>query len=72
MGGFLTAQLKQMGFVRGKASPCCVRHTTRDLRCIFHGDDFVFVGPEAELRWAKTRMEASFLVKVMPTRGRFW
>ena len=66
---FLTAQLKQMGFVRGKASPCCFRHVTRDLRCIVHGDDFVFVGPEAELRWAQKRMEASFLVKVIGQLG---
>ena len=38
-------EVKQMGFVRGKASPCCYRHTTRDLRCVVHGDDFVFIGP---------------------------
>ena len=56
---FLAEQLKLMGFTRGKASPCCFKHATRDLRCIVHGDDFVFVGPEAELKWIQKRMEAA-------------
>ena len=54
-----------MGFTRGKASTCCYQHAARDLRCIVHGDDFVFVGPKHELRWVQGRMEASFLVKVI-------
>ena len=40
---FLAEQLKLMGFTRGKASTCCYQHATRDLRCIVHGEDFVFV-----------------------------
>ena len=58
-----------MGFTRGKASTCCYQHTTRDLRCIVHGDDFVFVGTEHELRWVQGRMEKSFLVKVIRQLG---
>ena len=41
---FLAAQLKHTGFVRCKASTCCYKRAARDLRCIVHGDDFVFVG----------------------------
>ena len=49
-----------MGFTRGNASTCCYQHTARDLRCIVHGDDFVFVGTEHDLRWVQGRMEESF------------
>ena len=58
-----------MGFTRSKASTCCYQHATRDLRCIVHEDDFVFVGAEHELRWVQGRMEESFLVKVIGQLG---
>ena len=58
-----------LGFTRGKASTCCYQHTARDLRCIVHGDDFVLVGAEHELRWVQGRMEESFLVKVIGQLG---
>ena len=54
---FLAEQLTLMGFTRGKASTCCYQHTARDLRCIVHGDDFVFIGAEHELCWVQGRME---------------
>ena len=66
---FLAEQLRFMWFRKGKASPCCYEHKTRDLRCIVHGDDFVFVRPEEELRWAQKQMEANFLVKVIGQLG---
>ena len=66
---FMAEQLKLLGFRKGQASPCCYQHATRDLRCIVHGDDFVFDGPEHDLRWAQARMEASFLVKVIGQLG---
>ena len=34
-----------------------------------HGDDFVFVAPECELRWVQQRMEQAFLVKVIGQLG---
>ena len=61
---FLAEQLALMGFIRGKASPCCFQHASRDLRCIVHGDDFVFVGPDPELKWVTRQMEKSFLLKI--------
>ena len=66
---FLAEQLGVMGFRKSKASPCCYEHKTRDLRCIAHGHDFVFVGPGDELRWAQKQMEANFLVKVIGQLG---
>ena len=58
-----------MGFKRGKASPCCFQHASRDLRGIVHGDDFVFAGPDSELKWVQQQMEAHFLVKVIGKLG---
>ena len=66
---FLAKQLALMGFKRGKASPCCFRHKSRDLRCIVHGDDFVFVGLDSELQWATQQMKTSFLVKIIGLLG---
>jgi hypothetical protein len=34
-----------------------------------HGDDFVFVGPDADLAWAEKIMEESFLIKVVGKLG---
>jgi hypothetical protein len=51
---FLATQLAAMGFVRGQASPCYYQHSQRDFRCVVHGDDFVFVAPERELRGSKS------------------
>ncbi len=45
-----------MGFARWQAS-------------VVHRDDFVFVGPEEDLAWAKGRMEKSFLVMVIDMLG---
>jgi hypothetical protein len=66
---FLAGELEKMGFHRGKASPCCFRHDSRDLRCIVHGDDFVFVGGDADLEWVQQEMEARFLIKVIGRLG---
>jgi hypothetical protein len=66
---FLAAELLKMGFVRGKASPCCFSHSSSDLRCIVHGDDFVFVGCDNDLQWAQDEMNRRFLVKVIGKLG---
>jgi hypothetical protein len=66
---FLASELAKMGFERGKASPCCFRHSTRDLRCIVHGDDFVFTGDDRDLDWAQHEMSTRFLIKVIGRLG---
>jgi hypothetical protein len=66
---FLADQLLKLGFVQGLASPCCFRHSSRDLRCVVHGDDFVFAGPVGELDWVRARMAESFLTKVVGRLG---
>ena len=66
---YLSTQLQQIGFTRGLASPCCYQHCSRDLRCMVHGDDFVHVGAEPDLRWIQEQMEHRFLVKVIGQLG---
>ena len=67
---FLAAELKKHGFTQGVASPCCFYHAARGLRCVVHGDDFVFAGSEGALKWMEARMHESFLVKVVGRLGR--
>jgi hypothetical protein len=66
---FLAAELKKNGFIQGVASACCFHHPQRDLRCMVHGDDFVFVGPDVDLTWVEKIMGASFLIKVVGKLG---
>ena len=65
----LAKQLQSMGFLRGRASPCCFYHPQRGLRCLVHGDDFVFAGTEENLDWVNARMADAFLVKVVGRLG---
>ncbi len=66
---FLAGELKKHGFIQGVASPCVFVHSTRDLRCMVHGDDFIFAGEEGDLQWVKARMEESFLIKIVGLLG---
>ena len=66
---FLTKELIKMGFVQGKASASCFMHSTRDVRCMVHGDDFVFVGNDQDLNFIENAMAASFLIKVVGRLG---
>ena len=66
---FLAAALCKMGFVQGLSSPCCFHHREKQLRCVVHGDDFMFAGPAAALAWAETAMNEQFLMKVVGRLG---
>ena len=59
-----TATLESLGFVRGRASACCVYHPGRDVRCVAHGDEFTFTGYDEDLTWVETVMSKAFLCKV--------
>jgi hypothetical protein len=66
---YLASELEKLGFIRGKASACVFVHATRDLRCVVHGDDFIFGGDDNELTWIETQMHDSFLIKVIGKLG---
>ena len=55
--------LKDMGFTQGKASPCHFHHCTRNIRTVVHGDDFLSVGPQEELKRMKMQLEERFDLK---------
>ena len=55
-------------FQRGLTSPCRYRHSSKDLSCVVHGDDFVLVGVDSDLEWARQQMEKS-IVKVICRLG---
>ena len=61
-------QLESMGSVRGLASPCCYRHSGKDLSFVVRKNDFVLDGVETYSELELRQMEKSFLVKVI---GRF-
>ena len=66
---FLAAELRKMGFGQGLSSPCCFYHREKELRCVVHGDDFMFAGPGAALAWAEAAMNEQFLMKVVGRLG---
>ena len=66
---FLCCELVKHGFVQGKASACCFYHPSRNIRCVVHGDDFVFAGSDKDLDWTTARMKESFLIKLVGRHG---
>lgn len=68
-GVYLSGELRKHGFVQGGANACCFRHKDRDRRRVVHGDDFVFVGPDAELARVEKATAESSLTKVVGKLG---
>jgi hypothetical protein len=62
-----TQRLVDLGFVQGRASPCCFSHGARDIQCVVHGDDFTFLGEDNDLDWIQGAIALKFEIKV---RGR--
>jgi hypothetical protein len=66
---FLAEQLVEIGFARGRASPCCYFNAQLRVRCIVHGDDFVLTGRAGDLDVVKARMHERFLLKELGRLG---
>ena len=66
---FLAAELRKHRFIQGIASTCVFTHSKLDLRCVVHGDDFIFVGTDESLDWIQTKMHESFLMKMVGKLG---
>ena len=45
------------------------RHSSRDILCLVHGDDFVSVGCSETLRWLKTKLQGRFEIKTTTVGG---
>ena len=55
--------MKAIGFEQGKASPCTFYHRERAIRTYIHGDDFVSVGTDADLKWLRKEIEKKYELK---------
>ena len=51
--------MTDMGFEKGRASPCTFLHKDRHIRAYIHGDDFVSVGKEEDLQWMKRQRKST-------------
>ncbi|CAE8634939.1 unnamed protein product [Polarella glacialis] len=61
--------LLDLGFVQGRASPCCWSHSTRDIQLVVHGDDFTFIGVDVDLNWIQSALALKFEIKVRGLLG---
>ena len=62
-----TSALEELGFVTGRASPCCFFHKKLQIRLVIHGDDFTALGTRAALDEYERLLKQKFELKV---RGR--
>ena len=63
------AHLESVGFTCGKSTPCAFYHHQRKLRLVVHGDDYTFLGSDAQLQWAKKMMSDEYEIKVRGLLG---
>lgn len=64
--------MKAIGFTQGRASPCTFHHKERNIRTYIHGDDYVSVGTDHDLKWLRKRIEEKYELKTQvlgPTKG---
>ncbi len=59
--------LTDIGFERGKATPCVFTLNSKELRIVVHGDDFTVLGYTKDLDWFRQQISDKFSVKF---RGR--
>eukprot|EP00969_Alexandrium_andersonii_P144250 6378540-Alexandrium_andersonii.AAC.1 len=64
MGGAVHAHFGEPGVVQGKARACCSDRPEEDLRRVVRGDDFAFVGLDADLGEIQHGTEEHFTFKV--------
>ena len=56
--------LLKAGFVQGKSNPCLFRHEELDVSIMAHGDDFIAVGSEKNLKTTRAVLEDKYKIKV--------
>ena len=54
----------ELGFKRGRCSPCVFYHEEQNLRAVIHGDDFKLLGFDNNLDWFKSALTAKWQVKI--------
>ena len=59
-----TQTLVADGYERGKANPCLFKHPVTKVMIMVHGDDFVAVGHDKNLKSARSTLEDKYAIKV--------
>ena len=59
-----TEKLTKEGFVRGEASSVVFANPETEVRCVVWGDDFTFLGREADLKHMEKKMSEWYEIKV--------
>ena len=57
------------GYIKGVSAPTVMAYKERRLACVVWGDDFTFLGPEAELNWAESKMRERYEIKMRGILG---
>ena len=55
--------LKDIGFEQGDSNPCLFYHPGRQIRLLVHGDDYVGVADDYQLKWLQKKIEDKFEIK---------
>ena len=55
--------MEEIGFERGKSSPCCFYNKKYKIRCVVHGDDFAVLGKRENLDWFRAKIQDKYPVK---------
>jgi hypothetical protein len=61
--------LEDLGFISGRASPCCFFHPRWKLSLVVHGDDFTAVGIDDSIEKLEAGLKASFDIKIRRSIG---
>ena len=59
----LSSKLLLQGFTKGIAPPCLFHHRSRHIQLYVHGDDFVAVGNDKEVKWLQGQLSIVYDVK---------
>lgn len=51
------SKFESVGYVMGKSAPTIMANESEQIRCVVHGDDFTFIGPEAGLKKIAAKMK---------------
>ena len=64
-----TSCLEEIGFKRGRASPCCFWSDKLKARIVVHGDDFTILASERIIRLIADRMSKKYKIKLRDIIG---
>ena len=59
----------ELGFTRGKASPCIFHHSAKEVTTVIHGDDFTTLATEDNLKWLEASLRKRLEIKMRGILG---